>query len=162
MEKNIVGLAGEYAVASELCRRNIYAQLTFGNRKRTDILVESEKEFLRIEVKAKQGNEWPGCKGIYGEESILIFVDFKGKKESDRPDFYILSTEDWLELLHSRLGNSLKKGEIILDDYNVPHYISKKVDGKEYLGTGIKSQDVSKYKENWDKIISRLKLIDNI
>jgi hypothetical protein len=31
--KDTLGLAGEFAAASELCRRGIYAQLTLGNRK---------------------------------------------------------------------------------------------------------------------------------
>ena len=30
IEKSILGVAGEFAVAAELCRRNIYAQLTLG------------------------------------------------------------------------------------------------------------------------------------
>jgi hypothetical protein len=33
--KELVGLAGEYAVASELCRRGYYSQLTLGNHKKT-------------------------------------------------------------------------------------------------------------------------------
>ena len=33
-------MAGEYAVASELCRRGHYAQLTLGHHKKTDLLVE--------------------------------------------------------------------------------------------------------------------------
>jgi len=57
--KDTLGLAAEFAVASELCRRNIYAQLTLGLRKRTDILVETERGMLRIQVKGKQGREWP-------------------------------------------------------------------------------------------------------
>jgi hypothetical protein len=37
--KNVLSLAAEFAVASELCRRGIYVQLTLGNLKRTDLLV---------------------------------------------------------------------------------------------------------------------------
>jgi hypothetical protein len=36
ISKSTLGLAADYAVASELCRRNIYAQPTFGHQKRTD------------------------------------------------------------------------------------------------------------------------------
>ncbi len=39
MKRENVNMAGEYAVASELCRRNLYAQVTLGKQKRTDILV---------------------------------------------------------------------------------------------------------------------------
>jgi hypothetical protein len=37
--KESLGLAAEFAVASELCRRWLFAQLTLGNKKRTDLLV---------------------------------------------------------------------------------------------------------------------------
>lgn len=48
MDKDILGLSVEYAVASELCRRELYAQLTLGPRKRTDILLETDESMLRI------------------------------------------------------------------------------------------------------------------
>jgi len=35
----MVGTAAEFAVASELGRRNVYAQPTFGHLKRTDLLI---------------------------------------------------------------------------------------------------------------------------
>lgn len=124
ISKDILGLAAEFAVASELCRRNIYAQLTLGFRKRTDILVETEKAMLRIQVKGKQGREWPGCKGIYGRDIILVFVDFEKKKENERPDFYILTVKDWKELLNKELiqTGKVKSGEVTIDDKKIcPH-----------------------------------------
>jgi hypothetical protein len=42
IEKEYLGLEAEFAVASELCRRDMYAQLTLGRRKRTDLLVETK------------------------------------------------------------------------------------------------------------------------
>jgi hypothetical protein len=39
ISRNTLGLAAEFAVASELCRRNVYAQLTLGHQKRTDLLI---------------------------------------------------------------------------------------------------------------------------
>jgi hypothetical protein len=35
LEKETIGLAGEYAAASELCKRGFYAQLTLGHHKKT-------------------------------------------------------------------------------------------------------------------------------
>jgi hypothetical protein len=75
LKKENLSMAGEYAVASEICRRNFYAQVTLGRLKRTDILVynqETGKE-LRVEVKTKQGREWPGIKGINDNQTLLIF-----------------------------------------------------------------------------------------
>ena len=100
ISKECIGLAAEFSVASELCRRDIYAQLTLGNKKRTDILVMSElNHFIRIEVKAKQGTIWPNCKGIFGEDVFLVLVDYVNCDETERPDFYVLTSEDWLKLI---------------------------------------------------------------
>lgn len=38
IDRTLLGVAGEFSVATELCRRNIYAQPTFGNQKRVDLL----------------------------------------------------------------------------------------------------------------------------
>ena len=66
LTKETIGLAAEYAVASELCRRGIYAQLTLGNHKRTDLLVVNEEsgKMLRVQVKAKRKTEQEQSKMI--------------------------------------------------------------------------------------------------
>ena len=75
VSRSTLGLAAEYAVASELCRRNVYAQLTLGNQKRTDLLVFSESgQLARLEVKGKQGGTWPSCRGVSGRRTFLIFT----------------------------------------------------------------------------------------
>jgi len=151
MSKDTLGLAAEFAVASELCRRNIYAQLTLGLRKRTDILVETESGMLRIQVKGKQGKEWPTCcKGIYGNDNdiVLVFVDFENKKENERPDFYVLTVEDWKKLLEKELiiTGKTKRGEVTIDEKNMPT-------GKDgWPGINIKPEVIKEHKERWDKI----------
>jgi len=121
MRKEMVSLAAEFAVASELCRRDIYAQLTLGHQKRTDLLIFSEEdELLRIEVKGKQGRDWPNCKGIYGHNVMLVLVDFAGKSEPERPGFYILTVEDWVEFVESGIEKARAKGVCIeIDERNV-------------------------------------------
>ena len=109
-----LSMAGEYAVASEICRRNFYAQITLGRLKRTDILVYNPetKKHLRIEVKSKQKREWPGQKGIVDEQALLIFVNFEGKKDTERPDFYILDSEDWKQFIDKYVrGNPKLAGQ---------------------------------------------------
>ena len=146
--KYILGLAAEFAVASELCRRNIYAQLTLGLRKRTDILVETERGMLRIQVKGKQGREWPGCKGIYGKDIVLVFADFENKKENERPDYYILTVDDWRALLEKELISTgkVERGDVSIDEKNMPTW----KDG--YQGMGIKPHMIEEYQERWDRI----------
>lgn len=146
LAKDILGLAAEFAVASELCRRNVYAQLTLGPRKRTDILVETKKEMFRIQVKSKQGNEWPGVKGIYGKDFFLVLVDFKDKEKNQRPDFYILTVEDWKNLLKKNLKDKVKQGEVTIDRRNMPTWKDN------YQGMGIKPEMIKEHGERWDKI----------
>ena len=146
--KETLGLAGEYAVASELCRRGIYAQLTLGNRKRTDLLVENDSSMLRIQVKSKQKREWPGIKGIIGNDIVLVLVDFEKKSLDSRPDFYVLISDDWGRVIDTRCIKTghVKNGKVIVSQCNVPTWN----DG--YVGMGIKPSDVQEYKEKWDKV----------
>lgn len=148
LTKEMLGLAGEYAVASELCRRGIYAQLTLGNRKRTDLLVETDDSMLRIQVKSKQKGEWPGIKGITGSNIVLFLVDFEKKTVDSRPDFYVLTSDDWAEVIDARCVQSghVSNGKVTISDCNVPTW----ADG--YVGIGIKSADVQAYQEKWEKI----------
>ena len=146
LKKENLSLAGEYAVASEICRRNFYAQITLGHLKKTDILVynpETGKE-IRIEVKSKQGKEWPGIKGINDNQTLLIFVDFENKKDTERPDFYILNAKDWQEFLKNFVVKNPNLSELI------DNYIPKWKDN--YKGVGVKPKDIIQHKERWDKI----------
>ena len=89
--KSLTGITGEFFVAAELGRRSIYAQVTMGNHKRTDLLVFSNTsdKYLKIEVKSKTGKIWPNCKGIDNDNSFIVFIDFENVALSDRPHYYI-------------------------------------------------------------------------
>ena len=152
-----LSLAAEYAVASELCRQNFYTQLTLGNLKRTDLLVLSENgNVARVEVKAKQKRDWPACKGVNGEHSVLVFVDLENKKPFERPDFYILNSKNWKSLIMKKKEYFGAKMDINED--NVPVFPSQP--GKRtYYGVSVYVKDVSKFKDKWDKI---KKIIENI
>jgi len=162
IDKSILGVTGEYYVAAELGKRNIYAQLTLGNQKKTDLLIFSEEndKLLKIEVKNKQGYEWPNCKGISQKNSFIVFVDFKDLIETQRPDFYILSEKDWRELVVKKEKDHHKKNPdsktaiennvlIFLDQLNKQ--------GKPYMGCGVKPIDIELFKENWNIILNELK-----
>lgn len=157
IDKSVLGVAGEFAVASELCRRNVYAQLTLGNQKRTDLLVMSGGgKFTRIEVKAKQKQKWPMVRGIGLGDSFLVLVDFK-KQENERPDFYVLSAKEWLELAGNHVAVYLKKHPrrtAHLDELNCPVY-PEEVDkhGKPSRGMTIAIDMVLPHKDAWRKIV---------
>jgi len=65
---NQTGLAGEFAVLSQLLARGIDASLTLGNTKGVDILVSNPKsqKLYKIEVKSKKGFKSRGAKSQYG------------------------------------------------------------------------------------------------
>jgi len=152
MDQDMVGISAEFAVASELCRRNIYAQPTFGHLKRTDLLIFGKNgRPIRVEVKGKQARQWPNCKGIADRNSILVLVDFAGKAETDRPDFYILTSDDWLAFVKGEIQKRPDK-KIKLDSDNCPIWTTQVKAGKPYRGIGVEVKDVLQHKETWSKV----------
>jgi len=139
IDRNTLNLAGEFAVASELCRRGIYAQLTLGPHKRTDLLVETDSRMLRIQVKAKQRAEWPGHTGVQGDDVVLVLVDFSEKGETDRPDYYVLTAGDW--------GDIVRRGPRA----GVNH-------GPQPGSWKLKKVGVAEHLERWDKVARMLEL----
>lgn len=128
--RDMLGIAAEFAVASELGRRNIYAQPTFGHLKRTDLLILGNKgKTLRIEAKGKQGRQWPNCKGIPDKNSVMVLVDFEGKTEHERPDFYVLTIDNWLAFVKDVQQKHPDKG-IQVDSDNCPVWTRQVKDGK--------------------------------
>lgn len=161
IEKSLLGIAGEYFVAAELARRNIYAQLTLGNQKRTDLLIFSSttNKVLTVEVKSKQSTKWPNCKGINSEQSIIVFVDFQNIQLNQRPNFYILDNADWTSIIvkkdqeyktkHPERRTVIKNNILYLLD-------ELKKDGKPYAGCTINIDDIDFGKEKWEKANHKL------
>ena len=149
LEKSLVGLAGEYAVASELCRRGVYAQLTLGNRKKVDLLLDGEQAIARVEVKTKQGRVWPAVKGIAPTDGLkfLVLVDLHGKEREENPEFYVISRDEWRPFLEHKLQDRIEKGLVVIDDDNVARHIDN------FLGVSIKEEEVTRFRNRWDKII---------
>ena len=151
LPRELVGLSAEYAVACTLCRRNIYAQLTLGNRKRTDILIETDKGMARIQVKGKTGPNWPHCKGIFRENDFLVFVDFENKSVDEISDFYILDVDDWIKLLEKEIRSTsyIEEGYVTIDEENVPIW---KGGTGIIKGHNITPKMIVEHKGRWDKI----------
>ena len=152
IDRDMLSIAGEFAVASELGRRNIYAQPTFGHLKRTDLLIlDKTGNLLRIEAKGKQGSQWPNCKGISSPNSIMVLVDYADKGNMERPDFHVLTLDDWLSFLKDVMERSPPKG-IEIDRDNCPVWTNQVKGGKPYNGCGITVKYVIQHKEKWEKI----------
>jgi hypothetical protein len=150
MNRESLGLAGEYAVASELCKRGFYAQLTLGNHKKTDLLVETEDKLFRVSVKAKRGYEWPSVKGIWAKGDIIVFVDFKGKDDLERPNFYVLGVEEWLKLI--KIIRKEKVGSKIDKKTNTVFWDPWSKTSKGWRGCSIRVKHVEEYKDKWPSV----------
>ena len=145
--KETIGLAGEYAVAFELCRRGFYAQLTLGNHKKTDILVESTGQLFRVSVKAKTGRQWPKVTGISDTGDLLVFVDFQDKELNELPDFYVLNVPAWKKLVQSIAKNKTDGAKI--DNKNTLYWEAWENNPKGWRGCAISPSQVLKYKDCW-------------
>ena len=56
-DKQLLGLAGEYGVCSELAKRGIIANMTFGNNKAVDVtFVNRDKKQISIQVKTSRSS----------------------------------------------------------------------------------------------------------
>lgn len=157
LAKEDLGLAAEYAVASELCRRGIYAQLTLGNRKRTDLLLDLENgHMLRVQVKAKQKRDWPACKGVCGNSNILVFVDYENKNLTQQPDFYVLTELDWKNFLQVELTESgrAQKWRCTWGADLVPRSDSG------IVGITLRASQINVHRDRWDKIEALMQTCD--
>lgn len=152
ISKESVGLAGEYAVAAELCRRGFYAQLTLGNHKKTDLIVERPitkfgRNLFRVSVKAKTGPTWPRVTGIWEEGDLLVFVDFKGKPDEARPDFYVLTVPDWKETV-KELKRTKEDGAKI-DKTNTLFWEPWNDNEKGWYGCSVSVANIKNHKDAW-------------
>lgn len=142
-----IGLAGEYAVAFELCRRGFYAQLTLGNHKKTDILVETPTSLFRVSVKAKTGSQWPKVCGIWAEGDLLVFVDLKNKDMGELPDFYVLDVRAWKSVAKGIVKARTDGAKI--NNENTVYWDPWDGSPKGWVGCAINVSQIEKYKDCW-------------
>ena len=110
---------------------------------------------LRVEVKAKQGHEWPNCRGIAGLDTFLVFVDFRGKKETERPDFFILSSSERRDTATAAMNRYKTKNPerraILTDEGLVRLPDEVNAQGREYVGCGVRPEHIAGHREAWQK-----------
>ena len=141
--RETLGLAAEFAVASELCRWGLYAQLTLGNKKRTDLLVHNEETntFLRIEVKAKQGrggSDWfirlpksNGTDTVY----MLVSVPTGDLDKPGTPRVFLMKPEEISQAMESYQEDRHSRGT-----------------GDEKWQPAIRWKDSLPHENRWDKL----------
>lgn len=150
-----IGLAGEYAVAAELCRRGVYCQLTLGNRKKTDLLVETKERLFRVSVKAKQKQSWPQVKGIWQAGDLLVFVDYKGKEITTPPDFYVLDVPAWKKVVN-RIKKRKDDPRAKINAENTLFWPGPEGEKNSWTGCQISVADVAEFKDAWPDLDTKL------
>jgi hypothetical protein len=158
IKTELVSLAGEYAVASELCRMGMYAQITMGNHKKTDILVENRERLFSISVKTKTGSEWVRVTGIWQPYDFLVLVDFKDKTV---PEFYVLGLADWKKTVKAirnrKLASDPDDGAKI-DKHNTMYWDPIHGKKKVWIGCSVRLDDVKNYHASWKTIANAARI----
>lgn len=76
-DNKLVGAAGEYPVAAELCRRGFIATTFTGNVPHYDIIASDDKgKHVSVRVKASRSGSWQ-----FGDISKFFDVAFDGQKQ---------------------------------------------------------------------------------
>jgi hypothetical protein len=143
----LLSLAGEHRAASELCRRGVFATITPGNRKQTDLYAinHTTKQFLRIEVKASLTED---------------FVTGISQRKGDPPDFWVLASfKEQSERLFVLKNDEIER---LQQEANKPYLerFRKRNPGQEYdIRKGVDTLPLADVEnanceDCWDKIVA--------
>jgi len=148
MDKDMIGLAGEMRVASELLKRGYQAYITFGNAKATDIVVTGDSNrFIRIQVKTSinRKNFVTGYYPKYTDPNSIgpdIWVFYLTHKDvsSGEDRFFILTHEEVGDLqFRVNKGKKTERGK-----------------GCDNIPLKFLEQEKSKHEGLWEKISKSL------
>ncbi len=154
IEPYLLNLAGEYRVCSELCKRGIFATVTYGNRKGVDVYAISDRQqrAVKIEVKTSQrGNFVTGIsqKGLANDPTApdfwVLFQLRAGAEASFAERFFVLSHPEICSIQAAR-------NKLYGDKYEVKH--GRQPD----FSTGVDNvpvADVEQHENQWSKIPAR-------
>jgi hypothetical protein len=158
-DKYFLGIAGEFAVASELNRRGLLASITYGTSKSADVIVVDKdvKKVVRVEVKTTNKKKWPLGPKVTDPtkmktNSFWVLVQFpdplngtpknEDKKQSAHsPRFFVLTGQE----IH---GVWKKEADVYKAGYLKRH-------NKEPEGIGVPNVSligVSEFEDEWEKI----------
>lgn len=108
MDKTRLGLAGEFAVASELLKRGKDVNLTLGNAKAVDLFVyDSNGGIKTVEVKTSRNKrfvtnffqKYPTSGTPHPDIWVIVYID-----AVDVSNFYVLSHQEMADVQMQRNG----------------------------------------------------------
>lgn len=152
-DKGDLGRACEDLVAQHITRKTGFAVTNLNDEKNnhpaTDLRITGPNDELTYEVsvKAKKTPVWPAVKGISNKRHYMVFVDVR---TDEAPQFYVLSNNDWQNVLKKILGKRDPGAEIIKGalEWNW------KSEGKQkkYRGSMLRPTDIKKFKNKWSTL----------
>jgi len=114
IEKNLSSLAGEFAVASQLCLRGYVASLTLKNYPGVDVFALNPKNEKQITIQVKASTDgWFNAPKIINKKSVFIYVHIKQDKMLD---FYIIPATKVIELREKELKGYLDSHPNVKED----------------------------------------------
>jgi hypothetical protein len=145
LEKYYLNLAGEYRVASELLKHELFATITYGNRKGADIYaIGPNRKTAVIEVKASNSRRF-----------VTGFYQKYAEETKEHPDFWVLyalpedGAEEFYVLTHEEMARAQA-------DRNSPGEIVKWSDGAKRWAHGVDNvlaKDLQAHRSAWKKIV---------
>ena len=151
IRSDLLSLAGEYRVCSELNKRGLFATVTYGNRKSVDVYViqDAPRRAIRVEVKTSQRGRF-----------VTRITQKCLEHSADAPDYWVLF------LLRPRTGGEFEERFFVLSHREICLIQKKgnrrfarryrKKHGKSPDETAgidnVRVEDVQKYENAWDKI----------
>ncbi len=146
--KNHLNLAGEYRVASELLKRDIFATITYGNRKGADIYaIGANRRLAVIEVKASNSGRF-----------VTGFYQKYRDEVAEHPNFWVLYSvkpganntfdEEFFVLSHMEMAmvQAARNGTSGLSYAESAARVTRGVDN-------VLASHLEEHKDAWDKIV---------
>lgn len=161
IQKQNVGNAGEYYIASRLSEKDFTVTITLGRAERYDILALSPNgKLIKISVKTTQiekAKDFPlSVKDEKGKAKDFYYAFVKLNKFKKEPDFWIIPSE----VVCPMIQNAHKKWEKTLDKNGKKHGFStvrilpiEMTNGQKQYYPLSWNEDVKKYYKNLKQIL---------
>ena len=92
--------------------------------------------------------------------NFIVFVDFYNKSDTERPDFYVLTSSDWRNCILRKSRDRARKGlsPVEVTDVNSPIFPKEiQKNGTAREGMAVPLSYVEKEQDEWWKIIDCVK-----
>jgi hypothetical protein len=145
LDKYYLNLVGEYRTAAELLKREIFATITYGNKKGADIYaIGPNRRTAVIEVKASNSNRF-----------VTGFYQKYKEEAQEHPDFWVLyrlaqdGGEEFFVLTHQEMAVAQAARKLPGEDMTWVQHAERVIHGVD----NVLAKDLHPYALAWDKIV---------